>query len=333
MTATDKPIHAVQAPAARPWLARLQPGLFGIALGLLGLAGAWLRMQPLIGETARAAYMALLVAGTIALAVVFLLWLARAVLHFDVVRREWVHPVQGPLLALLPVSALLAVTLLAPYEGDARLVATAVVLAALAMQLAIAWEVVALLSTGRMPADLVTPALYLPIVPGGLVGGMALAAVGYPGWAALLFGSGIGGWALLEARILHQLFAGPLPAPIRPTLGIEMAPASVSTLAAATLWPQLPADALMICLGVACGPVIAVLTRWRWWTDVPFSVGFWSFSFPVAALAAAVVEAVRRGGWPTWVAWTAVTVASAIIGFLAVRTLWLLLRGRLLPPA
>ena len=321
------------AGAARPWLARIQPGLFGIALGLLGLSGAWLRMQPLIGEAARAAYAALLAAGTTVLVVVSLLWAAKVVRHFDVVRREWVHPVQGPLLALLPVSTLLAVTLLAPFEGDGRIVATAVVLVALAMQLAIAWEVVALLSTGRMPAELVTPALYLPIVPGGLVGAMALAAIGYPGWAALLFGSGIGGWALLEARILHQLFAGPLPAAIRPTLGIEMAPASVSTLAAATLWPQLPADALMICLGVACGPVIAVLTRWRWWTDVPFSVGFWSFSFPVAALAAAVVEAVRRGGWPTWVAWTAVTVASAIIGFLAVRTLWLLLRGRLLPPA
>ena len=321
------------AGAARPWLARIQPGLFGIALGLLGLSGAWLRMQPLIGEAARAAYAALLAAGTTVLVVVSLLWAAKVVRHFDVVRREWVHPVQSPLLALLPVSTLLAVTLLAPFEGDGRIVATAVVLAALAMQLAIAWEVVALLSTGRMPAELVTPALYLPIVPGGLVGGMALAAVGFPGWAGLLFGSGIGGWALLEARILHQLFAGPLPAAIRPTLGIEMAPASVSTLAAATLWPQLPADALMICLGVACGPVIAVLTRWRWWTDVPFSVGFWSFSFPVAALAAAVVEAVRRGGWPTWVAWTAVTVASAVIGFLAVRTLWLLARGRLLPPS
>jgi tellurite resistance protein len=331
MTATDTSTNA--SPAARPWLARLQPGLFGIALGLLGLAGAWLKMQPLIGETARTAYAALLAAGTAVLAVLFLLWLAKALRHFDVLRREWLHPVQGPLLALLPVSTLLAVTLLAPFEGDGRIVATAVVLAALAMQFAIAWEVVALLSTGRMPADLVTPALYLPIVPGGMVGGMALVAIGFPGWAGLLFGSGIGGWALLEARILHQLFAGPLPAPIRPTIGIELAPASISTLAAATLWPQLPADALMICLGVACGPVIAVLTRWRWWTDVPFSVGFWSFSFPTAAFAAAVVEAVRRGGWPTWVAWTAVAVASTVIGFLALRTLWLLVRGRLLPPA
>ena len=214
--------------AARPWLARLPPGLFGISLGLLGLAGAWRRMQPLIGEAAGVVFTALLVAGTAVLVVVFLLWIGKVVRHFDVVGREWVHPVQGPLLALLPVSTLLAVTLLAPDEGDLRLVATAVVLAALAMQLAIAWEVVALLSNGRMPAELVTPALYLPIVPGGLVGGMALAAVGFPGWAGLLFGSG-------------------------------------------------------------------------------------------------------TGGLPTWVAWSAVAAASAVIGFLAVRTVLLLVRGRLLP--
>jgi len=319
-------------PAALPWLARVQPGLFGISLGTLGLAGAWLRLKPLLGAAAGAVHGVLLAAGAAVLVIVLVLWAAKLLLHFDLVRQEWAEPVQGPLLSLLPVSTLLLVTLLAPFEAAGRAAAIAIVLAAIAMQFAIAWQVVARLSTGRMPAELVTPALYLPIVPGGLVGAMALDAVGFPGWAALLFGTGVGGWALLEARILHQLFAGPLPPALRSTLGIEMAPASVSTLAAATLWPQLPAEALMVALGIACGPVIAVLTRWRWWTDVPFSVGFWSFSFPVAALAAAVVEAVRRGGWPTSVALTAVAAASAIILFLAVRTLWLLLRGRLLLP-
>jgi tellurite resistance protein len=77
---------------------------------------------------------------------------------------------------------------------------------------------------------------------------------------------------------------------------------------------------------------VAVLARWRWWTSVPFSPGFWSFSFPVAAFASVVVEAVRRGGWPTEVAFGAVLIASALIAYLAVRTLVLLLRGRLLPP-
>jgi tellurite resistance protein len=319
-------------PAPRPWLARLHPGLFAIALGTLGLAGTWQRLQPLTGPGADDVAAFLSVAGCGVLFLLTTLWLAKLVRHVDVVRKEWAHPVQGPLLALFPVTVLVAITLLLPAAPAWREVALWVALAALALQAAIAWEVVSKLATGRMPAELLSPALYLPIVPGGFVGAMALNALGLPGWGALLLGMGAGGWALLEVRILHRLFAGPLPPELRPTLGIEIAPAAVGTLAVATLWPQLPGEVLMIGLGIASGPVFAVLTRWRWWTEVPFSVGFWSFSFPLAALAAAAVEAVHRAGWPAGMAQGAVLLASAVIAFLAVRTIGLLLQRRLLPP-
>ena len=195
-----------------------------------------------------------------------------------------------------------------------------------------AWHVVAALSTGQTPPELVTPALYLPTVPGGFVGAMALDALGWHGWATLLVGMGLGAWALLEMRILNRLFSGPLPPALRPTLGIEMAPAAVGALTAATLWPSLPADVLMVMLGVASGPVLAVLTRWRYWAAVPFNVGFWSFSFPLAALSGAAVEAVGHGGWPVAVAMSAVGMASAVVTFLALKTVVLTARGKLLPP-
>jgi tellurite resistance protein len=320
------------APAARPWLARLPPGLFAIALGLLGLAGAWQRLDPLVGGYAQVVAQALLVTGLAVLAVLTVLWAAKLVVHPQVVRGEWMHPVQGPLLALFPVTAEVAIILLAPRFPAWGGLALGLALALLLLQAAIAWVVVARLSTGRMPAELLSPALYLPIVPGGFVGAMTLHTLGQPGWATLLLGMGFGGWALLEVRILHQLFAGPLPPELRPTLGIEIAPAAVGTLAVATLWPQLSGELLMVGLGIASGPVFAVLTRWRWWTAVPFTAGFWSFSFPLATLAASAVEAVRRAGWPREAALAAVLVASTVIAFLAARTLVLLAQGRLLPP-
>ncbi|HPL80788.1 MAG TPA: hypothetical protein PKY40_17395, partial [Burkholderiaceae bacterium] len=44
------PAPVAPAPALpirpRPWLARLHPSLFGMALGLLGLSGAWHRLEP-----------------------------------------------------------------------------------------------------------------------------------------------------------------------------------------------------------------------------------------------------------------------------------------------
>jgi tellurite resistance protein len=123
-----------------------------------------------------------------------------------------------------------------------------------------------------------------------------------------------------------------MPEALRPTIGVELAPPSVATLAAGTIWPMLPGEVLIVGLGVAAGPIVAVMARYKWWHNVPFSIGFWSFSFPLAALAGAVVEVVRRGGWPPLVGGIALAVASTVIAVLAARTLALLVRGKLLPP-
>lgn len=314
----------------RPWLARLHPGLFSIPLGLLALSGSWQRLTVFGWDSAALVAHSLLWLGLCILVLLLLLSLAKLCLHLEVFRQEFKHPVQGALLALMPVCCLLAVVLVRPSHPDWRLAVNLVILLCLLFQALIAWQVVAQLATGQMPSELLSPVLYLPIVPGGFVGAMALQVIDLPGFAMLLMGMGLGGWALLEVRILNRLFAGPLPLGLRPTLGIEIAPAAVGTLAVATVWPTLSADFILIGLGIASGPLFAVLTRWRWWTQTPFSFSFWSFSFPVAALAASITEAVRRGAWPAEVAAGAVLLASALVLFLTIRTLSLLFQGRLL---
>ena len=122
-----------------------------------------------------------------------------------------------------------------------------------------------------------------------------------------------------------------MPEQLRPTIGVEIAPPSVATLAAGVIWPTLPGEVLIVGLGIAAGPILAVLARYPWWSRTPFGIGFWSFSFPLAALAGAVIEVVRRGGWPATVGGIALAVASFVIAYLAVRTLALLVRGRILP--
>ena len=317
---------------ARHWLARLPPGLFAIVFGLLGLAGAWRRLAGFEFAHAGLIATALLHVGTSLLELLLLLWMVKFVRFRSDVQRDFVHPVHGAMLSLMSLTVLLSVALWLPIYPEYFGIAASITFAALILQGVIAWRVVSRVATGGMPADMVTPALYLPPVGGGLIGALALNALGSHGWAVLLFGMAIGAWALLELRVLNRLFAGPLPPPLRPTLGVELASAPVATLVAVTLWPELPVDVLLIGLGISCGPLIAVLARWRWWTDVPFSAGFWSFSFPIAAFAAVIIETVRRGGWPMQVAYGAVLVATAVIGYLAVRTLMLLFRGRLLPP-
>jgi tellurite resistance protein len=311
-----------------PWLARLPAALFAIPVGLFGLAAAWRRARGFGWSFADPAGSALAWAAAAILVVLLALYAAKCLRHPTVIRAEFSHPVAGSLMALIPLALMLA-TICFGAPGDRAWLA--LLLFALSLQGIVAIRVVSILATGALPAATVTPALYLPPVAGGFVGAMALSTLGYPGWAALLFGMGLAGWALLEVRVLNSLFEGPMPAALRPTIGVELAPPSVATLAAGTIWPLLPGDVLIVGLGVAAGPIVAVMARYKWWHNVPFSIGFWSFSFPLAALAGAVVEVVHRGGWPPLVGGIALAVASTVIAVLAARTLALLARGELLP--
>jgi tellurite resistance protein len=317
--------------AARPWLARLPPGLFAMVFGLLGLAGTWRRLTDERVLDSAEISAALLTGATSLLELLLLLYLLKWIRHRDEVAKDFAHPVSGAMLSLAPLSTLLAVALWIPSMPQWTGLATGIAAAALSLQAVIAWRVVARIATNDLPSDLITPALYLPPVGGGLIGALALAALGYHGLAVLLFGMGVGAWALLETRVLNRLFAGPLPPPLRATIGVELAPVPVSTLVALALWPTLPADVWLVGIGISCAPLVAVLARWRWWSAPPFSVGFWSFSFPIAALASVVIEAVQRGGWPASVATAAALLASALIAYLTVRTVILVVQGRLLP--
>jgi tellurite resistance protein len=325
-------MNASKMKKARPTLVRIQASLFGIPLGLMGLSGAWGRLGFANWEVSAPIADGLFFVALALLALLLCLWLAKWALYPQAVQQEWSHPVQGALMALIPVSLMLALTLMNMRWPSLSGWLFPMAISVLCLKAVMAWHVVADISMGKTLTEFITPALYLPIVPGGFVGAIALESFGLHGWAALLFGMGVGAWALLEIRILHRLFSGPLPLALRPTLGLEMAPAAVGALSAVTLWPHLPPDAMMVILGVASGPVLAVMTRWRYWTETPFSAGFWSFSFPIAALAGAVVHSVHTGGWPLEVALVAVGISTAVTLFLTLRTARLLFTGRLLGP-
>lgn len=311
------------------WLHRLHPGLFGMSLGLLSLSFTWSKYSHITSISTFWIERFFLGLGLLILCFLATLWSIKAIFYPKAIKEKFLNPVLGPMMAYFPISTMLAIALLFPRFPEYATFAYTLTAIALIIQVTIAWRVVYLLSMGNMPSDQVTPALYLPIVPGGLVGGAALTAIGLPGFGYLVWGMGLGGWALLEMRILHRLFAGPLPPQYRATIGIEMGPAAVSTITAVSIWPNIPVDAVLVGLGIASGPIFAVLTRWRSWTAVPFSFGFWSFAFPAAATTSCIIEAVIRGGWPNVAATIAITLTTALVFYLLLRTFVLLIKRQL----
>lgn len=311
-----------------PWLARFPVGLFAIPVGLLALAGAWRRAHTFGWSLARPMGEALAWSSIPVLMLLLGLYLAKCIKYPRSIVNEFTHPLAGSLMALIPLSFLLCIV----YFGEAGHTGWLLfALASLVLQGVVAFRIVSIITVAALPPMTISPALYVPPVAGGFVGAMALNTLGYPGWAALLFGMGLSSWALLEVRVLNRLFEGAMPEALRPTIGMELAPPTVATLAVSSIWPQLPGEVLIVGLGVAAGPVVAVLARYKWWSRVPFSIGFWSFSFPLAALAGSMIEVVRRGGWPPLVGGIALGLSSSVMAFLLARTLLLLLRGQLIP--
>lgn len=311
------------------WLGRFPVGLFAIPVGLLALAGAWRRAQTFGWSLTPPVGNALAWSAMVLLAVLLLLYLLKCLTYPQVVAADFIHPLPGSLMALIPLSFLLGIVYFGQPDHAGWLL---LALGALLLQGVVAIRIVSIITITALPVAAVTPALYIPPVAGGFVGAMALATLGYPGWAALLFGMGLASWALLEIRVLNGLFEGTMPETLRPTIGMELAPPTVATLAASVIWPQLPGEVLIVGLGVAVAPIVGVLARYKWWSRVPFSIGFWSFSFPLAAWASDVIEVVRRGNWPPMVGGIALGIASSVIAYLCLGTLLLMARNKLIAP-
>ncbi|WP_233834043.1 dicarboxylate transporter/tellurite-resistance protein TehA [Paraburkholderia sp. ZP32-5] len=305
---------------------------FGIAVGGLALANLW-RVAIRVWHLPELAG-TLLTVGALAVWVVIMLayghkWLT----HAADARAEMAHPVQSSFAALGPVSTLLAAVLLQPYSHTLALTLFGVATVA---QLALgAWLHGKLWQGGRKP-ELTTPAIYLPTVAPGFVAATASAAFGFHELGELFFGAAMLSWLALESKILHRAAVhDPLPEALRPTLGIQLAPpvvGGVSYLSLTTGTPDLFAYAL---LGYGLYQAMLLLRLLPWIRQQAFVPGYWAFSFGVAALPTMVLRILEHGatGPLAWAAPVLFIAANAIIAILVVKTLGLLVQGKLIPPA
>ncbi|MFL9855482.1 dicarboxylate transporter/tellurite-resistance protein TehA [Paraburkholderia madseniana] len=303
---------------------------FGIAVGALAFANLW-RVAIRVWHLPTIAGDVFSVAALVVWLVVLLAYGHKWLTHAAEARAEMQHPVQSSFAALGPVSSLLAAQLLQPY---AHSVALALFGVAVVAQLVLGVYLHGRLWQGGRKPELITPAIYLPTVASSFVAGTAAAAFGFHQLGGLFFGAGVLSWLAIESMILHRAAVHEaLPEALRPILGIQLAPPVVGGVTYLSLSSGTPELVALMLLGYGLYQALLLLRLLPWIRQQAFVPGYWAFSFGVAALPTMAIRMVERGatGPLEWIAPVLFVAANVVIGVFVVKTLGLLVQGKLIP--
>jgi len=304
---------------------------FGIVLGLAGLGNAWRAahrvwsLPAVVGES-------LLLLATLVWITLVAFYVAKWIYASHHARSELSHPVQCCFVGLIGVSGMLIAGAILPYSRGVALILF--VVCVIYTVLFAAWRTGTLWQGGREAAH-TTAVLYLPTVAGSFVTAAVASALGYADWGQLAFGAGLFSWLAIESVLIHRLYtAEALPLPIRPTLGIQLAPPTVGAIAYLGISSGPPDLFVHALLGYGLLQALILIRLLPWIRAQPFSAGYWGFTFGLSALASAPLRLIERGetGPIALLAPYLFIGANVIILAMSLATLNLWARGKLLPP-
>lgn len=271
--------------------------------------------------------------GVIVWAVLVASIMAKWLWAHDLAIAEARHPVQCCFIGLAGVATMLVAIAIQPY---ALTEAWVVFAAGAGFTLVFAvWRAGALWQGGRDPADN-TPVLYLPTVAGSFVIAIACGVFGIAEWGRLALGIGFFSWSAIDSVLLHRLYTSlEMPPPLRPTLGIQLAPPTVGAVAYLSVTTGPPDLFVMALVGYGMTQVLILARLYRWIFAAGVTASAWSFTFGLTALASAMARmAGQVADGPLMIlAPVILVVVTVLVGALLLRTVWLLLTGRLLTTA
>jgi len=307
----------------------LPAGYYGMVLGTIGMGFAW-RYASTLWPVTRWPGEILVTLAMVIWLLLTVAFLTRAVRFPRSLLAEMRHPVMSSFVSLFPATTMLVAIGFVPWYRPLALflfvVGVVVQLSYAAWQSAGLWR-------GKHPEEATTPGLYLPTVANNFISAMACGALGFHDAGLVFLGAGVFSWLSLEPVILQRLrSAGELPAAMRTSLGIQLAPA----LVACSAWFSVnggEADTFAKMLfGYGLLQLLFTLRLMPWYLSQPFNASFWSFSFGVSALATTGLHLGQSSpsGFFHAIAIPLFIFTNAIIALLLVRTFILLMQGKLL---
>ncbi|MET0884991.1 MAG: transporter [Mycetocola sp.] len=309
-----------------PTARRFPLNTLAIAFGLAGLANVWAAATTALHLFPLVVVVTWLVAATA--------WVWLIVAHLYRGRRspstllsQLRDPIQGPIAALVPIVGTLLAAALRVVWVDAS---TVLVIFFVGLTGIFAAWLLSMWLRGGFNVDSVHGGYFLPTVAGGYISAIAASEVGLHSIAVGAFAVGTFFWAVMFVLIAARLmFRPPLPAPLVPTMAIFVAPPAV----AGTAWSLIvgTSDGVAVALaGVTVLMLLVQLSLIPFYRLLPFSLGFWSFTFSFAAVAADAIgwfERLHPWGWQALVvAFT--TVITALVAGIAAKSIQLWYRQR-----
>lgn len=309
---------------------RVPVSFFAMVVGLAGLGNCW-RVAVDVWGVPSPIGEAILLLSVMVWLILLLAYAGKWIFARANALAEFRDPIQCCFIGLVPIGALFASLAIQPYSRGLAIVLF--IASATSQFLFGVYRSGAMWLGDRDPAK-TTPVMYLPVVAGSFVTTIAAGSLGFPDWGRVFFGAGMFSWLAIESVILRRLYeVDTLATTLRPTLGIQLAPPAVGCIAYLALTTGLPDLFAEMLLGYGLLQALVLLRLFPWIRQQPLAPSYWAFTLGFSALSLAVEQFLKRGatGPVEYLAIPLFVLANLVIGGMVAGTLWLMLRGRLLP--
>jgi len=257
-------------------------------------------------------------AGAIALAILAGGYAVKLAQHPEGVRADFTDPSLLGFCGALPVGMTLVAGGVGPYApGPASALWWAGCALLVAFQV---WGICRLLA-GNIELARLNAGWFILMVGGIVVPGPGL-TLGHAEASHLFFGFSASVAPVLAGLIVYRAaVAAPLPEALRPTWFILLVPPSLIYANGLALFPDFqPLENLYFLAVVLAGALLVYARGFLRW---PFAPSWWSFTFPLDALAYAAVRYAQDHAAPIWraIAALALVLATLSVALVLVRTL------------
>ncbi len=299
---------------------RIPLNTLAISLGLAGLASLWSTMTSTL-KLAEIIPIVLWIGAATCWVWLIVAHLVRGARSDESLNSQLKHPAQGPIAAIIPTVGMLLgseLYLIWPAGGFVLALASFVVAVVFAGWILAFWH------TGRLNQEAFHGAYLLPTVAAPLVASTVAAKLGFPIVAIGAFAVGIFFWGVLVTVLLSRLaFFPPLPDALTPTLAILLAPPAVAGAAWIAMNGIHQDFVIVSLLGLLALMFVVQLFLIGVYRRLPFTLGFWSFTFPTASAASFLVQWLGVSAFDGWqaAAYTAAGCVTALIAAIGIRSI------------